>query len=149
MKTKRALPPTYLFGSVVIMGLLHFLAPISKIIPAPWNLLGAIPLALGIVLNVVADAAFKKHGTTVKPFEESTILVTTGAYRFSRHPMYLGMVLILTGIAIFIGTLSPFIAIVAFGILMEAIFIRTEERMLKEKFGEAWVAYTKRVRRWV
>ena len=149
MKTKRILPPTYLLLSIATMVLLHFLLPVSKITPYPWNLLGVLLLIIGGSLNLIADAAFKREQTTVKPFEKSTALVVSGVFTISRHPMYLGMVIILLGIAILMGTLTPLIVVVIFGILMEFIFIKTEERMLEEQFGEAWLAYKKKVRKWV
>jgi protein-S-isoprenylcysteine O-methyltransferase Ste14 len=107
MKAKPILPPTYLFIAIVIMVVLHFLFPGAKFITLPWNLLGIIPLVLGIVMNLIADRAFKKVGTTVKPYEESRTLITEGIFRVSRHPMYVGFVLILLGIAIFMGSLIP------------------------------------------
>jgi protein-S-isoprenylcysteine O-methyltransferase Ste14 len=69
----------------------------------------------------MADAVFKREQTTVKPFEKSTALVVTGVFQISRHPMYLGMVLILLGIAILMGTLTPLIVVVIFGILMDVL----------------------------
>jgi protein-S-isoprenylcysteine O-methyltransferase Ste14 len=132
-----------------MMAALHFLLPLKKIILFPFNLLGAIPLALGIAFNLIADRAFKKNKTTVKPFEKSTVLITGGVFGISRHPMYLGFVLILTGIAILMGSLMPYLVIFAFAILMDAIFVRAEEEMLEETFGETWLKYKRRVRRWL
>lgn len=149
MKVKKVLPPTYLFVSILLMALLHYLFSGAKVIPFPWRLFGAIPLALGITVNLVADKAFKKANTTVKPFEESTALITGGVFRISRNPMYLGFVLILVGIAVLIGSLSPFFVVLAFAVLMDVLFIRAEERMLHETFGQAWVEYKKKVRRWI
>jgi protein-S-isoprenylcysteine O-methyltransferase Ste14 len=108
-----------------------------------------VPFALGSVLNLLADRDFKKSGTTVKPFETSTALITDGVYKISRHPMYLGFVLILLGLAIFLRTLSPYIVVGAFAILMEVVFIRVEEAMLADTFGAEWVAYKERVRCWI
>jgi len=152
MKTKRVLPPAYLLLSIATMVLLHFLIPTSKIAPYPWNLLGILLLLIGVALNLIADAAFKREQTTVKPFEKSTALVVTGVFGISRHPMYLGMVLILLillGIAVLMGTLTPLIVIVIFGILMELVFVRTEEKMLEGQFGATWLAYKQKVRKWV
>lgn len=149
MKDKKVLPPTYLFIAIVIMVALHFLLPGAKVTAFPWNLSGIIPCAFGIVMNLIADRAFKKVGTTVKPFEESTVLITNGVFRVSRHPMYLGFVLILLGIAVFMGSLTPYVVIVVFAILMDVVFIRVEEKMLEDTFGEAWLQYKKKVRRWI
>jgi protein-S-isoprenylcysteine O-methyltransferase Ste14 len=149
MKSQRVLPPTYLFVSIVVTVLLHVLLPITRFITWPWLLLGAVPLALGMFLNLAADTALKRHHTTVKPFEESSVLITTGVYHISRHPMYLGMVLLVLGIALLLGTLAPLLVVVVFAILLDRIFIRSEEDMLQEKFGDAWMTYCQRVRRWL
>lgn len=149
MKGKRILPPTYLFVSILAMIALHFLFPIIKITPFPWNILGAIPVTLGLVSNLIADRAFKKHKTTVKPFEESMVLITTGVFQVSRNPMYLGFVLIFIGIAIFMGSLTPYVVIAVFAILMDLVFIRAEERILLSTFGEGWLEYKRKVKRWI
>jgi protein-S-isoprenylcysteine O-methyltransferase Ste14 len=149
MKTKRVLPPIYLLFSIATMVLLHFIIPVSKVAPYPWNLLGILLLAIGISLNLIADTAFKREQTTVKPFEKSTALIVTGVFQISRHPMYLGMALILLGIAILMGTLTPLIVVAIFSILMELVFVRTEEKMLEEQFGATWFAYKKKVRKWI
>ena len=149
MNNKRLLPPAYLFISIIVMVLLDLLMPVIELISYPYNLIGGLFLIAGIILNLVADAAFKKHGTTVKPFEESTALIQNGAFSISRNPMYLGMVFILFGIAVFMGTLGPVIVVVVFAILMDQMFIKTEEKMLEKKFGAIWREYQKQARRWV
>jgi len=146
---KNTLPPTYLLSAIVIMAVLHFVVPIAKVIPRPWNFFGTIPLALGIVINVIASNDFDRVGTTVKPFEGSSALVTTGVFRLSRHPMYLGFVLILIGIAVIMRSLTPYVVIPCFAILMDTVFIRVEERMLEEQFGDDWFEYKREVRRWI
>jgi protein-S-isoprenylcysteine O-methyltransferase Ste14 len=148
MKRKRVLPPTYLLIAIITMVLLHCLAPILELIAYPLTLFGIVPLAAGIALNLMADSAFKKEQTTVKPFEISTTLITTGVFQISRHPMYLGMALILFGLAIVMGSLTPLIFIAIFVILMELVFVRAEEKMLKQQFGPVWDAYKNNVRKW-
>ena len=149
MQRKKILPPIYLFISILAIVVLHFLYPMLKIIFFPWNLLGAIPITFGLVINFIIDRAFKKYNTTVKPFEGSTVLITNGVFRFTRNPMYLGFVLILFGISIFVGSLTPYFVVASFAILMDRIFIRAEERKLQEAFSESWFQYIKDVRRWI
>lgn len=149
MNRKPILPPTYLLVALVVMIALHFIFPLTRIIPLPWNILGFAPLILGIAINIVADNAFKKANTTVKPFEESTALLTNGAFRLSRHPMYLGFVLILVGVAALLGSLTPWGVVPIFAVLMDRIFITVEERMMAQKFGAAWRAYKDKTRRWI
>ncbi len=149
MKPQRILPPTYVLVALVIMLAIHFIFPGVTIIPLPWNFLGLIPLTAGIILNLSADRLFHRAGTAVKPFQESTALITDGVYKISRHPMYLGFVLILAGVAILLGSLALWIIMPVFVFVMEAVFIRVEERILAEKFDTAWMEYKKKVRRWI
>jgi protein-S-isoprenylcysteine O-methyltransferase Ste14 len=120
-----------------------------RIIPPPWNLLGLVPLALGVIVNLVADKAFHKANTTVKPFEESSALITHGVFRASRNPMYLGFVLVLIGTAVLMRSLTPYVVVPAFAILIDRMYITVEERMLAEKFGAEWERYRQSTRRWL
>ena len=149
MKTTRMMPTTYLLIAILAMLAIHFLVPAAIIIPPLWNLLGIIPLTVGVMINLMADGAFHKAHTTVKPFEESLALVTDGVFRMSRNPMYLGFALILIGIAILLRSLSPYVIILVFVIWIQRMFITVEERMLAEKFGEEWQAYKQSTRRWL
>jgi protein-S-isoprenylcysteine O-methyltransferase Ste14 len=146
---KKIMPTMYLLIAIVAMAVVHFLVPVIQVISMPWIILGIIPIAGGVALNLIADGAFRRVKTTVKPFQESTTLVTSGTYRISRNPMYLGFALILLGIAIILGSLAPFVILLVFCILIDRVFIRVEERMLEDKFGQAWLEYKARVRRWV
>ena len=145
----KILPPTYLLITLMVMLAVHFLIPMVTLFPFPWNLLGLLPLILGIVINILADREFHKTDTTVKPFEESSALITNGVYQFSRHPMYLGMALVLVGVAMLLGSLTPFVFIPFFVLLFNEIFIKVEEQMMKRQFGDAWNKYAKKVRRWM
>lgn len=149
MEEKRLLPPVYLLIAILLVIVLHLAVPLGRIIPAPWNLLGIVPLAAGILINVIADRAFRSVGTTVKPFEPSSALVTTGVYRISRHPMYLGLVLIVLGLAGLLGSALPLAVVVIFALLLDRRFIEVEERILADRFGADWEEYRRRVRRWL
>jgi protein-S-isoprenylcysteine O-methyltransferase Ste14 len=143
------LPPAYLLSAIVAMALLHLALPLRQVAAFPGRLVGVLPLLLGLGLNVAADARLKRHRTTVKPFEKPASLVTTGVYRVTRNPMYLGFVLILLGVAILMGSLSAFFIIPPFAVLMEVVFIRREERMMEAALGREWLAYRAKVRRWI
>lgn len=149
MRLKNLLPTTYLLIALLLIVVLHIAQPIIKLIPLPWNLFGLVPLVIGIVINLLADGALHKAGTTVKPFQESSALITGSVYRISRHPMYLGFVLLLAGAAITLGSLSPWVIIPIFIVLLDILFIRVEERMLEAKFGAAWSDYKRKVRKWI
>jgi len=149
MAGRAAVPPTYLLVAIVVMAALHFLVPLRTIIPLPYNCLGVLPLLVGLAVNIWASHLFNKVNTTVKPFEESSYLVTEGPYRVSRHPMYLGMALVLAGMAVILGTVAPFIVVPVFVVLVDRKFIAVEEKAMEQRFADAYGEYKKRVRRWV
>jgi len=146
---KRPLPPTFFFASLVIMVILHVVWPAYRYWGFPVNLIGVVPVILGVVLNVQADRLFKTHRTTVKPFEQSTTLVRLWPFSASRNPMYLGLVSILLGGCLLLGTVSPLLSVFAFALLMDRVFIRVEEQMLEATFGDEWRRYRSEVRRWL
>jgi protein-S-isoprenylcysteine O-methyltransferase Ste14 len=146
---KKPLPPTYFWTSVVLMIGLHFLFPVIKLIGPPFNYVGIVFLILGVWFNMWGSNYFKRVNTAIKPFEESSYLITEGLFRYSRHPMYLGMVLALVGLFILLGDLTPLFVIPIFVWLITKRFILIEERALEGRFGEDYLKYKSRVRRWV
>jgi len=146
---KKLMPTTYLLVAMLFCTALYLLIPVAYIVPSPWNLIGLAPLFFGIWINLSADRAFKMAKTTVKPFEESNALIQDGVFRWSRNPMYLGFVTILLGISLLLRSLSPYIVVVVFVFLIDMRFIRVEEKMLEEKFGDQWKQYRARVRKWI
>jgi len=147
--SKPLLPPVYFLASLIVTIGLDMLLPGARILSFPWTMGGLIPLAAGAALDLAASRALKRHQTTIKPFEVSTSLVTEGVFGVSRNPIYLGMILILIGVALLLGALTPFVVCAAFAVLLHYRFVRIEERMLAERFGPEWRRYTACVRRWV
>jgi len=146
---QRTLPPTYLFVALAVMVGCHYVVPHTRLIPFPWVVAGCVPLGIGLVVACVTSEALKKAGTTVKPFEESTALITTGVFTASRNPMYVGFVLMLAGVAVILGSTTPFCVVPTFAVVMDVVFVAPEERMLASRFGEAWTTYAARTRRWI
>lgn len=146
---KKILPPTYVLLAILLIVALHFLYLGNMIVPRYWNLLGILPIGFGIWINLSADRAFHRAQTTVKPFEEPAALIVDGTYGISRHPMYLGFVAILIGVAILLGSLTPYLIVIPFAVLMDVVFIRVEEQNMARKFDTDWVAYKQKVRRWI
>ena len=112
-------------------------------------ILGALLVAVGFLIRVWATFDFYERQMKVVRLEPQAHLVTTGAYRFSRNPLYLGgNVFIFLGAALVLGSPSGVI-ITAANIVAVDFMIRREERQLAAKFGDAWTAYKHRVRRWL
>ena len=146
---RNVLPPTLLLIAAAAVATLHWLLPVRRVLGFPWTLAGVAPLLAGITLNLLGDASFKKRGTTIQPFQTSAALVTDGVFRLSRHPMYLGMVLILAGLSLLAGSLTPWAVVATFAVLLDVVFIRAEEAMMEQTFGDRYRDYRKRVRRWI
>jgi protein-S-isoprenylcysteine O-methyltransferase Ste14 len=146
---RKPLPPTYLVVALVAIVALHLLLPGPRVVGSPWRYLGLLPIGLGAWLNLWADGLFKKRGTEVKPFLDSTVLVTDGPYRITRHPMYLGMLLIAIGTALVAGSTTPIL--VAFGLWwsLTTRFIVPEEAAMRRQFGSGYERYERQVRRWL
>jgi protein-S-isoprenylcysteine O-methyltransferase Ste14 len=128
---------------------LHFTLPVTRVVVSPYRYLGIVLIGFGVVLNLWTDSLFKKHKTTVKPYENPTHLELVGPFHISRHPMYIGMFSVLLGIAIALGSLVTFMLPIVFVILMEVMFIPLEEKNLEEVFGKQYLDYKKKVRRWI
>jgi protein-S-isoprenylcysteine O-methyltransferase Ste14 len=112
----------------------------------------AIVIALlGVAAAVCGNISFRRARTTVNPFKPETAssLVTSGIYRVTRNPMYLGMLLVLVGWAVFLANGLAVIAIALFPAYITRFQIKPEERALMALFGEQYASYSSRVRRWI
>jgi protein-S-isoprenylcysteine O-methyltransferase Ste14 len=148
MKTPKILPPFIVLLCFLISLGLHLLLK-GKI---PWRhqnyFAGIIFLAGGFTLMMWARCLFKKCKTPIKPAEIPTAMVTEGPYRVTRNPMYLGFALMLLGTAFLVGTLPMFLAPLTFFLIINSAFIPYEEAKMERLFGQKYLDYKKRVRRW-
>jgi protein-S-isoprenylcysteine O-methyltransferase Ste14 len=145
---KKTIPPLYFLVLLVVSILLGVLLPVVRFIHAPYTYVGSVPIAIGVVLNLWADSLFKKNKTPVKPHLKPAALMTSGVFRVTRNPMYLGMTLILFGVSILVGSLTAFVSPVAFFVISQLRFIPPEEAVMESLFGEEYLGYKRRVRRW-
>jgi protein-S-isoprenylcysteine O-methyltransferase Ste14 len=115
-----------------------------------WIIAGSLLITAGIALNIWTDLIFKREATTVKPHEEPSKLITAGPFRVSRHPMYLGMTMILFGLPLILsGPSTTFMFPIAFIMAMEMLFIPFEEANCEKIFKNSYIDYKKGVRRWI
>jgi protein-S-isoprenylcysteine O-methyltransferase Ste14 len=119
-------------------------------LPAQQVLAAALVLA-GVLAITGGVLAFRRARTTVDPVhaDRASSLVATGIYRITRNPMYLGMLLALSGWALYLGHAAGLLLLPAFVLYMNRYQIAPEERVLAAKFGESFAAYRRSVRRWV
>jgi protein-S-isoprenylcysteine O-methyltransferase Ste14 len=146
---RKILPPTYFFLFLVFLTGTSIICPIRHIIPPRYIYTGIILIICGVILNLWADALLKKSKTTVKPDEMPADLIVSGPFKISRHPMYLGMTIILLGLAVLLNSISAFIFPIAFVVLMEKKFVTFEEKNLEMAFRDKYLGYKQKVRRWI
>jgi protein-S-isoprenylcysteine O-methyltransferase Ste14 len=142
-------PPILALDLLLACGCLMAVIPLSPIpIPAGRGI-GALLLILGFVAGYSGFSAFRKAGTPVRPGDKPTTLVTSGPYRITRNPMYLGLELVLWGV--FFLTKSSFFLIppIGFFLLINFLQIPFEENLMTERFGQSYAEYCRRVRRWL
>lgn len=145
----RIVPPVYLLAAIVTMIALHSLLPATIIIHSPWRWLGAAIATSAFGFAFWAVGLFSRHKTTIKPGDISSHLVTVGPYRYTRNPMYVSMTLLLAGVAVMLGSATPWLVIPLFVAVINHNVIPVEEAVLGETFGDAYRDYCRRVRRWV
>ena len=145
----RPLPPLLTLVALTAMVVLRLCAPFAMIIPRPYVGFGLIPAGLGLFLVLGGARQFSRARTNIKTFNEPDVFVTDGLFRWSRNPMYLGFTLLLTGAAVLLGAATPFAVVALFVVITDRWYIAFEERVMQRKFGAAYEAYRRGVRRWI
>ena len=139
----------YLALALLLEWGLHRWLPLAPWLAWPWRWLGLAVILSGVALAVTARIRFLKHGTAVRPFEPSSALVTDGPFKYTRNPMYWGMLLVLTGEALLFGSLGPWLVVPVFWCFLNFLFVQKEEQCMRIQFGQAFTDYSARVRRWI
>jgi protein-S-isoprenylcysteine O-methyltransferase Ste14 len=146
------IPPV---ATVLLLGGLMFVA--ARAVPdlgytLPARRVGALTLALaGVVIALLGVISFRRAKTTVNPLhpEAASALVVSGIYRLTRNPMYLGLLLLLLGWAMFLANALTLVFPAVYVPLMNRLQILPEEKALAEKFGSGFADYQSKVRRWL
>jgi protein-S-isoprenylcysteine O-methyltransferase Ste14 len=144
-------PPLLGLVSVMYMGALKRWWGVASLFTPPYNQIGIFLIVLGIGMVVACFFQFRRFHTTIDPRHpnRASQLVTSGLFKYSRNPMYLGMLLVLTGWAVTLGSIGPWLGPVVFYFWMTRLQIMPEERALRERFGSGYVSYCERVGRWL
>lgn len=146
---RRIYPPVWLLIGIITVFSLNEFYPGVRFTSFAGQAIGGVIIVIGLALLVIANGLFTQAGTNVIPFREATTLVTTGIYRLTRNPMYLGMLAVLFGCAITVGAATALAVPVIFAVIIQSRFILAEEAMLRATFGAEYEDYCARVRRWL
>ena len=144
-------PPVVIFVTAAIMWLVRRAAPALDFVFPAHDLLAILLVAAGFFTGVWGVVTFRRARTTINPTkpELSSSLVTWGVYAITRNPMYLGGLITLTGWAIFLSNALAFLFLPAYVLYINRFQIKPEERALTSLFGQEYVNYQARVRRWL
>lgn len=110
---------------------------------------GSVLLIVGIALAAEGSRRFRQVGTNIVPFTPASALVTDGVFAWSRNPMYLGMLIALTGVATVTATIWSLLVVAAFFVFVRQRFVLPEEAQMRATFGDSYDDYSQRVRRWL
>ena len=143
-------PPPLIFLAGLAVGFgLELLLPSVDLPTALALVVGALLIVVGLALMVSFVRAFNAKETAFDPWQETTAIVTDGPYRFTRNPGYLGMALVYAGIAVASESLWVLVPLPLVVAVIDRGVIEREERYLERKFGEEYLGFKRRVRRWV
>lgn len=143
-------PPIAWFAALVVGIAVDRLVPLRFVpgsVPGVW--VGAAVFALGFALAVWAIATIREAGTRIETTRPTTAIVAHGPYRFTRNPVYVGFFLGLIGLAIAFDTLWLLATLVLFYLVIRYGVVAREEAYLERKFGDVYLGYKARVRRWL
>lgn len=151
MLKTRIPPPVYAVLTALAMWALDSYVPILQLLAAPWHRFGLGLIALALLADLWSLWLFLRARTTPNPMkpQNSSHLVTSGLYRYTRNPMYLGMLIMLVGWAIYLGSLSPWLMLPLFVWVINTQQILPEEAFLAQKFGASYQVYRQSVPRWL
>jgi protein-S-isoprenylcysteine O-methyltransferase Ste14 len=143
-------PPVWLLLCGSLMWGLNRVAPLARVLEPPGNRIGWVMVVIGATIVGVAMLQFRRARTTVNPLApaKASALVRSGIFGYSRNPMYLGLAIVLSGWALLLGNLGPWVIVPLFVWLLTKLQIQPEEAVLSALFGRDYDEYCAQVGRW-
>ena len=143
-------PPAWAFLYLIIAGAVSWFYPWRALLDLRIVWLGVVLVAIGVAISVWASLLFRREGTELNPTSEvNKSLVVRGPFRFTRNPMYLGLVIFTLGVAVGVGSLPMFAVPLLVFVTANWAHIPFEEAKMRRQFGGAFDHYMRQVRRWI
>jgi protein-S-isoprenylcysteine O-methyltransferase Ste14 len=144
-------PPFFALGMLILMWLVDGATGLTDVSVPLAGYIGSALAIIGFGFAFSATRLFSGAKTTINPMapKEASSLVSAGIYNYTRNPMYLGLLLLLTGFAIWLGDLVNILILFFFVWYMTKFQIKPEEEALIANFGDEYEAYRRKVRRWI
>ncbi len=145
---KLFIPPVLVFAGLIFIVLFYFIVPTFNLIAFPYNLAGLVIAFSGFVIMGKSWNLFNEYKTTLG-FEKSAHFIREGIFLKTRNPMYIGMFLLLLGFGICVRNIFSIAVPFVFLFIIAVYFIPLEEKLMKKAFGEEYIDYMKKVKRWI
>ena len=145
-------PPLLFLGALALGSVLTLILPMGPGLAQPnaqGLIVGIVFVALGFAVSILATLAFHRAGTKVVPGLPATALVIAGPYRFTRNPIYIGLVLVYFGLALILTSVWVLLLLIPALMILQRGVVEPEEAYLARKFGDAYARYKARVPRWL
>lgn len=142
-------PPLIYLVPLIGASFLRHWYPVAIVAPRAAAPLGIACLVLGLAIHLSAALTLRRAKTSPKPWRPTTAVVTAGPYRFTRNPIYVGFSLIYIGVGFWANTVWPFLLLPLILLVMQFGVIAREEVYLQRIFGDEYLEYKRRVRRWL
>jgi protein-S-isoprenylcysteine O-methyltransferase Ste14 len=143
-------PPLFFFSAlllgVVLDDRVHALPVFGG---GSWRWSGLAPVLIGAILIGTGRRVMVARGTNVNPTQPTTAIVESGPFRFTRNPLYVGLTVLYVGLSLLFNTWWSLFLLVPVGVVMHHLVVRREEAYLERKFGDTYIAYCRRVRRYL
>lgn len=149
IKTPRLYPPLWFLLFAISALAVSIFLPLHVELGLTGRVLSMLSIVSGAVVAGWARGIFHFTDTSAHPFNQGDRLITHGIYRISRNPMYLGMLLVLIGLVIWLENPGGLLLPPLFVLVINRRHIEGEERRLTEQFGETYLAYQNQTRRWI
>lgn len=146
---QKLLPPHLFLIALTAMIVLHVAQPEPRWASETQLMAGLALTAVFIGFAFIGAAQFRRHRTNIHTFRRPDTLVTTGLFRWTRNPMYLGFAGALAGAAVAMNCLSGLVITLLYVVVADRWYIRYEERMMADTFGPAYADYRAKTRRWL
>lgn len=143
-------PPPVFYLVMILLGY-----GLNQIVPLQWQAgfyslwIGIFLIAFGLTVVAWASIEFRRHQTTILPHKASRRIIQKGPFRLSRNPIYVAFTLIQIGVGIATGILWILLLVLPTLWVMTKFVIEREEAFLKHAFGEEYISYLAKVRRWI
>lgn len=127
----------------------HYLIPVKMVVPRSYSDMGFMLMLVGLFLMTWVTMTFGRAEMRSRSQEGPPVLLTSGPFRFSRNPMYIGKLIWVVGLAVMLGSLIVFLFPVLFFVFANFVIVPREESRLEQMLGEQYIQYKQRVRRWL